>query len=151
MNGHPNRRVFLKAGGLGGAAPTLPDLAAAGAQAGPRPHCTRRGTARGGGGLGDPETGPGRARAGTTRTIQHGVAITPEGRYAFVTVEGVGIEPGTVEVYHVPTAERVGVVDVGKQAGGIAFWKTPGATASGRSSTGASRSARWMAPSRRRW
>ena len=63
-----------------------------------------------------------RARVATTRTIPHGVVITPDGRYAFVTLEGVGSEPGTVEIYHVPTAERVGVVDVGKQAGGIAFW-----------------------------
>ena len=68
-------------------------------------------------------TGTERARVETTRTIPHGVAITPDSRYAFVTLEGVGIEPGTVEVFHVPTAERVGTVDVGKQAGGIAFWK----------------------------
>ncbi len=75
-------------------------------------------------GFWDLETGTERARVETTRTIPHGVAITPDGHYAFVTLEGVGIEPGTVEVFHVPTAERVGAVDVGKQAGGIAFWKT---------------------------
>ncbi len=82
-------------------------------------------TYKGGAAVGfwDLETGTERARVETTRTIPHGVAITPDGRYAFVTLEGVGIEPGTVEVFHVPTAERVGVVDVGKQAGGIAFWK----------------------------
>jgi len=67
-----------------------------------------------------------RARVSTTRTIPHGVAITPDGEYAFVTLEGVGGDPGTVEVYHVPTAERVGAVDIGKQAGGIAFWKMEG-------------------------
>jgi len=37
--------------------------------------------------------------------------------------EVVGDEPGTVEVYRVATGERMGAVDVGKQAGGIAFWK----------------------------
>lgn len=37
--------------------------------------------------------------------------------------EGVGGEPGTVEVYHVPTAEHVDAVDVGKEAGRVAFWK----------------------------
>ncbi len=85
-------------------------------------------TYKGGAAVGfwDLEAGTERARVETTRTIPHGVAITPDGHYAFVTVEGVGIEPGTVEVFHVPTAERVGVVDVGKQAGGIAFWKTEG-------------------------
>ena len=69
-------------------------------------------------------TGRERARVITSRTIPHGVVVTPDGEYAFVTLEGVGGEPGTVEVYHVPTAERVDTVDVGKQAGGIAFWKT---------------------------
>ena len=64
-----------------------------------------------------------RARVPTSRTIPHGVVVTPDGEYAFVTLEGVGGEPGTVEVYHVPTAERVGTADIGKQAGGIAFWK----------------------------
>ena len=77
-------------------------------------------------GFWDLASGIERARVSTTRTIPHGVAITPDGRYAFVTLEGVGSDPGTVEVFHVPTAERVGVVDIGKQAGGIAFWKTDG-------------------------
>ena len=73
-------------------------------------------------GFWDLAAGAERARVATTRTIPHGVVVTPDGRYAFVTLEGVGSEPGTVEVYHVPTAQRVGAVDVGKQAGGIAFW-----------------------------
>ena len=74
-------------------------------------------------GFWDLASGEERVRVETTRTIPHGVAITPDGEYAFVTLEGVGIEPGTVEVYHVESAERVGTVDVGKQAGGIAFWR----------------------------
>ncbi len=77
-------------------------------------------------GFWDLGSGVERARVSTTRTIPHGVAVTPDGEYAFVTLEGVGSEPGTVEVYHVATAERVGVVDIGKQAGGIAFWKMEG-------------------------
>ena len=81
-------------------------------------------TYKGGAAVGfwDLATGEERARVATTRTIPHGVVITPDGRYAFVTLEGVGSEPGTVEVYHVPTGERVGAANVGKQAGGIAFW-----------------------------
>ncbi|MEZ5315814.1 MAG: YncE family protein [Vicinamibacterales bacterium] len=59
----------------------------------------------------------------TTRTIPHGVVISPDGRYAFVTNEGVGGEPGTVEVYDLATKTRAASVDIGKQAGGIAFWK----------------------------
>ncbi len=74
-------------------------------------------------GFWDVDAGTERARVETTRTIPHGVVVTPDGQYAFVTLEGVGDEPGTVEVYHVPSAQRLGAVDVGKQAGGIAFWK----------------------------
>lgn len=63
------------------------------------------------------------ARVKTTRTVPHGIAMADDDRYAFVTIEGVGGEPGTVEVYDLDTKERVAKLDVGKQAGGIAFWK----------------------------
>jgi DNA-binding beta-propeller fold protein YncE len=63
------------------------------------------------------------AQIRTTRTVPHGVVITPDQRYAFVTNEGVGGEPGTVEVYDLTTRTRAAAVDIGKQAGGIAFWK----------------------------
>ena len=48
--------------------------------------------------------------------------MTHDDRYAIVTLEGVGGEPGTVEVYDLAAAERVGEVNVGKQAGGIIYW-----------------------------
>src|SRR5262249_29501735 len=38
------------------------------------------------------------ARLKTKRKVVHGVAISPDSRYAFVTVEGVGSEPGTLEI-----------------------------------------------------
>jgi hypothetical protein len=63
------------------------------------------------------------ARPATGRRVPHGVVISPDGRYGFITVEGVGGEPGTVEVFHIATAKRVASVEIGKQAGGIAFWK----------------------------
>jgi DNA-binding beta-propeller fold protein YncE len=63
------------------------------------------------------------ARIETTRTVPHGVAIADDDRYAFVTLEGVGGEPGTVEVYDLASRARVAKADVGKQAGGIVFWK----------------------------
>jgi hypothetical protein len=37
-------------------------------------------------------------------------------------VEGVGAEPGTVEVIDLATFRRVAAVDVGQMSGGIAFW-----------------------------
>jgi DNA-binding beta-propeller fold protein YncE len=55
--------------------------------------------------------------------VPHGVAVSDDDLYAFVSVEGVGGEPGTVEVFDLRIQERVAKLDVGKQAGGIAFWK----------------------------
>jgi len=60
----------------------------------------------------------------TKRKVASGVVISPDDRYAFVTVEGVGSEPGTVEVIDLRVLRTVAVVDVGQQAGGIDFWKT---------------------------
>jgi len=65
----------------------------------------------------------------TKRKVASGVVISPDDRYAFVTVEGVGSEPGTVEVIDLRALRTVATVDVGQQAGGIDFWKTvPAAT-----------------------
>jgi DNA-binding beta-propeller fold protein YncE len=73
-------------------------------------------------GFWDLEQGVEIARVATTRKVPHAVVVTPDGRFAFVTVEGIGGEPGGVEVYDVPAAERIAALDVGKQAGGIALW-----------------------------
>lgn len=59
----------------------------------------------------------------SSTTVTHGVAISPDSRYAFVSSEGVGAEPGKVDVYDLVALTRVGSVEVGQQAGGIAFWK----------------------------
>jgi DNA-binding beta-propeller fold protein YncE len=59
----------------------------------------------------------------SSTTLSHGVVITPDSRYAFISSEGVGAAPGKVDVYDLKTMARVGSVDVGQQAGGIAFWK----------------------------
>ena len=37
--------------------------------------------------------------------------------------EGVGAAPGKVDVYDLHALTRVASVEVGQQAGGIAFWK----------------------------
>ena len=52
-----------------------------------------------------------------------GVVISPDSKYAFVTVEGVGGDPGLVDVIDLKKAKVVSSVNIGKQAGGIAFWK----------------------------
>ena len=68
-------------------------------------------------------TGKELARIPTLRRIVHGVVVSPDDRYAFVSVEGVGSEPGTMEVIDLAKRTRVAAVDLGQMAGGIAFWK----------------------------
>jgi YVTN family beta-propeller protein len=72
----------------------------------------------------DPSTGRELAKIPTARRNPSGVVVSSDDRYAFVTVEGVGSEPGTVEVLDLASLTRVASVDVGQQAGGIDFWKT---------------------------
>ncbi len=74
-------------------------------------------------GFWDLERGKETSRVKTTRRVPHGVAISDDDKYAFVSIEGVGGEPGSVEVYDIAGGERLEVADVGKQAGGIIFWK----------------------------
>lgn len=70
-------------------------------------------------GIIDTKTGATLATLPTQRRVVHGVAITHDDRYAFVTVEGVGSEPGTVEIIDLTALRTVARVDVGQQAGGI--------------------------------
>ncbi len=71
----------------------------------------------------DATTGESLAVVPSTTTVTHGVAITPDSRFAFVSVEGVGAEPGKVDVYDLETFALVGSAEVGQQAGGIVYWR----------------------------
>jgi len=81
-------------------------------------------------GIWDLNTGEQTARLANSRTVTHGVVTTPDSRYAVVTAEGVGGEPGAVDVFDLEARERVASVDVGQQAGGVAFWKRESVSAS---------------------
>ena len=59
----------------------------------------------------------------TSRPVPHGVAVSPDSRYAFITIEGRGAEPGTLEVIDLQTLRRVATADLGQQAAGVEFWK----------------------------
>jgi len=79
---------------------------------------------------GDAETGVWDLKKGkevgrikNTRRVTHGVSISSDSKYAFVSVEGIGGEPGTMDVIDLKTFEKVASADLGKQAGGIIFWK----------------------------
>ena len=74
-------------------------------------------------GVWDLETGKEVAKFNNTRKVTHGVVISPDNRYAFVSVEGIGKEPGAVEIFDLKELKPVAVAEIGKQAGGIAFWK----------------------------
>lgn len=63
------------------------------------------------------------AKIPNTRRVSHGVAITSDSKYAFVSVEGIGGEPGTVDILDLKSLKKVASTEMGKQAGGIAFWK----------------------------
>ena len=56
-------------------------------------------------------------------SVPHGVAISSDSKYAFISVEGKGGEPGIVDVIDLNKLLLIDKVEVGKQAGGIAFWK----------------------------
>lgn len=71
----------------------------------------------------DAGTGQELKRLPTRRKVVHGVAVSPDDRYAFVSVEGVGAEPGTVEVIDLGTLATVATVDVGSMAAGLDVWK----------------------------
>ncbi len=72
----------------------------------------------------DPVSGKELSHIPTKRKVVHGAVVTPDDRYAFISVEGVGEEPGTVEVIDLASMKDVASVDTPPQAAGIDFWKT---------------------------
>ncbi len=74
----------------------------------------------------DPASGRELARLPTRRKVVHGVVVSPDDRYAFVTVEGIGSEPGTLEVIDLAALKTVTTLDLPTQAAGIDFWMMEG-------------------------
>lgn len=74
-------------------------------------------------GIWDIDSGKELAKISNTRKITHGVVISPDSKYAFISVEGVGGEPGSVDVISLESNTLIDHVETGKQAGGIYFWK----------------------------
>lgn len=63
------------------------------------------------------------ARVTTSRRVPSGLVVSPDDRYLFVTCEGVGSEPGSVDIIDLQSRTRVASVDVGQMAGGIDVWR----------------------------
>ncbi len=71
----------------------------------------------------DPKTGKELALLPTKRKVVHGAVVTPDNHFAFISVEGVGSDPGTLEVINLDTLKTVATVDLPAQAAGLDFWK----------------------------
>jgi DNA-binding beta-propeller fold protein YncE len=72
----------------------------------------------------DPKSGRELARLATKRKVVHGAVVSPDNRYAFISVEGIGSDPGTVEIIDLDALKTIATIDVGQQAAGIDFYKT---------------------------
>lgn len=77
----------------------------------------------------DLKSGEELARIPTSRRIPHGVVITADSRYAFVTCEDKGAAPGSVDAIDLEALKRVSTLDIGLQAGGIALFPNAGPAA----------------------
>jgi len=65
-------------------------------------------------------------RIATSQPVTHGVVVTPDGRYAFVSNEAVGATRGTVDVIDIQAGVLAASADLHYQPGGIGFWKMEG-------------------------
>jgi YVTN family beta-propeller protein len=65
------------------------------------------------------------ARVATTKKIPHGIAYSPDSRYAFVSQESIGVDPGAVDVIDLTTRTRVATVPVPLQPTGITLRRLP--------------------------
>lgn len=63
------------------------------------------------------------ARIPTTKKIVHGVAYSPDGKYAFISQESIGADPGAIDMIDLATKQVVTSVPVPAQPTGIAIWR----------------------------
>jgi YVTN family beta-propeller protein len=63
------------------------------------------------------------ARIPTTKRVPHGIAFSPDGRFAFVSQESAGNDPGAVDAIELATLKRVASLPLPLQPTGIAVWR----------------------------
>ena len=63
------------------------------------------------------------ARIPTSKRIPHGIAFSPDGRYAFVTCESVGSDPGAIDAIDLSTLTVVASMSLALQPTGVAVWR----------------------------
>jgi DNA-binding beta-propeller fold protein YncE len=64
-------------------------------------------------------------RIPTSKSLPHGVAYSPDGRWAFISQESVGADPGAVDVIDLTTRARVASIAVPRQPTGITILPIP--------------------------
>ncbi|MEO7967050.1 MAG: YncE family protein [Gemmatimonadaceae bacterium] len=64
------------------------------------------------------------ARIPTLKGVVHGVVVSPDSSYAFVTEEGRGSEAGILEVFNLAAMKSVATLGLGQQTAGIDFFRT---------------------------
>ena len=74
-------------------------------------------------GIWDLDSGKLLSEVKNSTSVSHGITISPDSKYAFISVEGIGGEPGIVDVIDIKSQTLIDNIEIGKQAGGIAFWK----------------------------
>ena len=62
------------------------------------------------------------ARIPTTKRVPHGIAFSPDGRYAFISQESSGSDPGAVDAIDLVSLTRVASLPLPLQPTGIAVW-----------------------------
>lgn len=62
------------------------------------------------------------AKVPTTKKIVHGVGWSPDSRYAFITQESIGADPGAVDMFDLTSRKTVATVPIPAQPTGIAVW-----------------------------
>jgi len=60
-------------------------------------------------------------RVPTTKKIVHGVAFSPDGRYAFISQESIGADPGAVDMFDLASKKVVATVALPAQPTGISI------------------------------
>jgi YVTN family beta-propeller protein len=64
------------------------------------------------------------ARIKTTKKIVHGVAYSPDGRYAYISQESIGADPGAIDVIDLGTRTVVSTIAIPAQPTGITILRT---------------------------
>jgi DNA-binding beta-propeller fold protein YncE len=63
------------------------------------------------------------ARIPTTKKIVHGVAYSPDGKYAYISQESIGSDPGAIDVIDLATRKMVSTTPIPAQPTGITILK----------------------------